>query len=171
MTRHPSLIRLRPVEPEDLQLLYDIENSPELWDAEESDAPYSKYALRSYIAAMESVHACGQLRLVAEEAATGRPVGLADLNAYSPRDAHAEVGIAILAEMRGRGYGAAALARLEEIAADRLRVHTLLARVGEGNTLSQRLFLGAGYIRTATLCGWHYTRGAYEDVLLFQKFF
>ncbi len=164
------MLRLRPLEPEDLQLLYTIENDPSLWDAEDSDAPYSKYALRSYIASMQSVHECGQLRLVAEEAETGEAVGLADIMGYSVRDARAEVGIAVLAVFRGRGYGQDALSLLEKIASERLRVHMLFARVGEGNEASRRLFLAAGYRHAATLPQWHYTRGGYEDVLLFQKF-
>lgn len=165
------MLRLRPLEPEDLQLLYTIENDPSLWDAEDSDAPYSKYALRNYIAAMQSVHECGQLRLVAEDTETGEAVGLADITGFTARDARAEVGIAILAAYRGRGYGQAALSLLEEIASERLRVHMLFARVGEGNRLSRKLFLAAGYSHAATLPQWHYTRGGYEDVLLFQKFF
>lgn len=60
------MIRLRPIEPEDLQLLYTIENDPELWDTANTDAPYSKYALKQYIASAQPLHVCGELRMVVE---------------------------------------------------------------------------------------------------------
>lgn len=37
---------LRPLEPEDLELLYTIENDPSLWDTSNTDAPYSRFALK-----------------------------------------------------------------------------------------------------------------------------
>ena len=43
-------LRLRPLEPEDLDWLYSIENDTALWDTSNTDIPYSRYALRQYIA-------------------------------------------------------------------------------------------------------------------------
>ena len=38
-------IRLRAIEPEDLDLLYQIENDSSLWDVGTTNVPYSRYTL------------------------------------------------------------------------------------------------------------------------------
>jgi diamine N-acetyltransferase len=43
-------IRLRAMEPEDLELLYQIENDREVWNVGVTNVPYSRYVLRTYIA-------------------------------------------------------------------------------------------------------------------------
>ena len=43
-------VRLRAMEPEDLDLLYKIENDERLWNVCTTNVPYSRYVLRDYIA-------------------------------------------------------------------------------------------------------------------------
>ena len=43
-------IKLRAIEPEDLDLLYHIENDVELWNVGTSNVPYSRYLLHDYVA-------------------------------------------------------------------------------------------------------------------------
>ena len=43
-------IRLRALEPEDLDLLYKIENDMKLWNVGATNVPYSRYTLHDYIA-------------------------------------------------------------------------------------------------------------------------
>ena len=43
-------VRLRAMEPEDLDILYRIENDMSLWDVGNTNVPYSRYALHDYIA-------------------------------------------------------------------------------------------------------------------------
>ena len=38
-------VRLRAMEPEDLDILYRIENDMSLWDVGNTNVPYSRYAL------------------------------------------------------------------------------------------------------------------------------
>ena len=40
---------LRAIEPEDLALLYEIENDPLMWEFGGTHVPYSEYTLRQYI--------------------------------------------------------------------------------------------------------------------------
>ena len=49
MTSIPT-IRLRAIEPEDLDLLYLIENDTRLWNVGTTNVPYSRYTLHDYIA-------------------------------------------------------------------------------------------------------------------------
>lgn len=167
-------MRLRPCEPEDLDLLYSIENTPDLWDTTDSDAPYSRYALKRYIAAAQSIHACGELRLVAEISDNAQgctAIGTVDLTNYSPLHARAEVGIALLQAFRGQGYGSEALRLLESFAVSRLRIHILYAHVSPKNLPSWNLFLKGGYQEVATLQDWLFSNGKYEDATLFVKYF
>ena len=43
-------IRLRALEPEDLDFLYTIENDVSLWNVGNANVPYSRYVLHDYIA-------------------------------------------------------------------------------------------------------------------------
>lgn len=45
-----KIVRLRAIEPEDLELLYLIENDIQLWNVGASNVPYSRYVLHDYIA-------------------------------------------------------------------------------------------------------------------------
>ena len=59
-------VGLRALEPEDLDLLYAIENDPGTWASTAHAAFYSRYVLKQYIAAAANdIFADGQLRLVA----------------------------------------------------------------------------------------------------------
>ena len=44
------MLKLRALEPEDLEQLYAIENNLDDWDYSCMNAPFSHYALRDYIA-------------------------------------------------------------------------------------------------------------------------
>ena len=58
---------LRALEPEDLPLLYTIENDPEMWDVGATATPYSRHALRHHIQAMGAdITESGELRFVIE---------------------------------------------------------------------------------------------------------
>jgi len=163
---------LRPLEPEDLALLYTLENDPELWDSANSDAPYSRYALKQYIAHAQPLHACGELRLVIEvagEAGRRETVGAVDLTSYNALAARAEVGIAILAAFRHKGYGEEALRMLEELVRSRYQIHSFYAHTAESNAAAIQLFKQSGYTQVARLTDWVFRAGRYEAALLFQK--
>ncbi len=101
-----SPVLLRPLEPEDLELLYTIENDATLWDVCDDTTPYSRYALRQYIANQpQDLHQCRELRLIIVERQTVAPIGIVDLVNYSPKNQRAEISIALLRHKRGKGYG------------------------------------------------------------------
>lgn len=162
---------LRAIEPEDLEWLYGIENDRTLWDVSSSNIPYSKFALKQYIAEQpRDIFLCGELRLVVCLKPGGRPIGLADITNFSPTDSRAEIGITIQAAEREKGYGRAVLGLLEAYARNFLHLHQFYAHVSrEHNPGSQKLFASAGYKEIATLPQWHFFRGQYEDISIFQK--
>ena len=102
-------IRLRAMEPEDLDWLYKIENDTTLWNVGATNVPYSRYALHDYIAnAANDIYIDKQVRLIIDDG-LGVPVGVVDLVNFDPRHLRAEVGIVIESKYRRCGYAAMAL--------------------------------------------------------------
>ena len=94
-------IKLRALEPEDLDWLYELENDRSLWDVGSAPMHYSRFALRQYIAAQpQDFFRDGELRLVVEADGQENPVGLVDLTNYSALDRRAEVGIVDMVALR-----------------------------------------------------------------------
>lgn len=164
-------MNLRAIEPEDLDLLYSIENDPDLWESSNSDAPYSRFALKQYIASGASLYSCGELRLIIEiNTENGKKaIGTIDLTSFSPQSARAEIGIAILKEFRGKGHGSRAIQLLEQLASTRFRIHSLYAFVSPKNLASYNLFLNNNYQIKAELEDWHFNNGKYENAIFFLK--
>ena len=105
-------VRLRALEPEDLDFLYRIENDEALWDCGTTNVPYSRQVLREYIlSARNDIYADGQVRLMAENEA-GEVVGIGDFVNFDPRHQRAEIGLVVPVEYRRRGYGSAIVGRL-----------------------------------------------------------
>ena len=75
----PVKVNLRAMEPEDLDLLYRIENDHELWSLGSTNVPYSRYALHEYMAnSTGDIYTDKQVRLIIENE-DRVTVGLADL--------------------------------------------------------------------------------------------
>ena len=169
MTNQPQ-IRLRAIEPEDLDLLYCIENDRSLWNVGATNVPYSRYTLHDYIAtSSDDIYADKQVRLVIENG-QGETVGLADLVRFDPQHQRAEAGIVVLNDHRRRGYAAAALQELADYAQRVLHLHQLYAVVDEDNRAACQLFLQSGLQQQAKLKEWLFDGHSYHDSWLMQRF-
>lgn len=162
-------MRLRALEPEDLELLYTIENDQELWDASGQTAPYSRYQLRDYIATNNSdIYKDGQVRFVIEE--DGEAVGLIDLFNFAPQHRRAELGIALLREAQGRGLAQQAIADIVNYARDVVGIHQIYAIVSASNNDSVRMLQRFGFTCRNELEDWLWTGEKYEKALVMQLF-
>lgn len=147
-------ICLRAVEPEDLDLMYRVENDTSLWEYGNANVPYSRYALRRYIEeTTHDLYADGRLRLVIS-VLSGESVGFIDLQNFDPRHGRAEVGIVLLPEWQRRGLGAEALSLLLSYAAGHLHLHQVYAVVSADNQAAMALFLRAKFKPSGTLSEW-----------------
>lgn len=161
-------VALRAPEPEDMDVLFRVENDESLWAVSCNAAPYSKAQLEQYI--RESVHdlfAEHQLRFVIE--CDGAVAGFMDLTDIDAIQAHAQVGVALLPEYRGRGVASAALGLLCRYADRRLRLMQLVSYVPLCNEPSLHLFEKAGFERVGLLSEWMWSGERFEDVILLQK--
>lgn len=162
-------IKLRAVEPEDLDLMYLVENDTELWRCGQTTVPFSHYALKQYIAeTTNDFFHDRQLRLVIEKA-DGTSVGFVDLQNYNPQHHRAEVGIVIVPEQQRQGLASEALRLLAGYVSVHLGIHQLYALVPEENEASVALFEKCSYKKTATLQDWLNSPTGWQSVVVFQK--
>ena len=108
-------VRLRAVEPEDLDLMYLVENDTELWSCGHNTVPFSYYALKQYLSEnTNDLYRDRQLRFVIETT-EGIGVGFLDFMHFDPFHLRAEVGIVVLAEQQRRGIATEALQLLKAL--------------------------------------------------------
>jgi diamine N-acetyltransferase len=163
-------MRLRAPEPEDLELLYKMENDTTLWSVGNATLPYSRYTLRNYLEQTNNdLYSERQARFVIE-LADGTVAGMIDLADYSPLDARAEVCIGLLSEHRGTGTAIEALTLLCEYAFGFLGVNQLYAYIPKNHEKSKKLFQKAKFSETATLKKWKREGEKFIDISLFQLF-
>ncbi|MBQ8673283.1 MAG: GNAT family N-acetyltransferase [Bacteroides sp.] len=161
---------LRAVEPEDLEILYTMENDSRTWDVSNFTVPYSRYLLKQYIEHSQcDMFADRQLRLMIMTRDEGRVVGTVDITDFSPMHWRGEVGIALLHECQGQGYAREALILLCEYAFDFLHMKQLVSHVLADNENSLKLFLSCGFAQCGLLKEWWRVGGKYKDALLLQK--
>ncbi len=163
-------IILRPLEPEDIDLLYQWENDMELWEVSHTKTPFSRYILAEYIKnTTKDIYTTRQLRLVIENEES-QPVGAVDLFDFEPFHLRAGIGILIHQEEdRQRGYAIDALKALSQYAAGSLGLKQLYANIASDNEASIGLFEKAGFKRAGVKKSWLKTRGGWKDELLVQK--
>lgn len=162
-------VRLRAIEPEDLELMYDIENDMSLWNVGSTNIPYSHFLLQEYITrSTGDIYTDKQLRLMIEVGQ--QTIGIIDLIAYDPRHNRAEVGIVIKEPFRNQGYGTQALRQLMDYSSSVLHIHQLYAYISPDNQYSVQLFRSAGFRQTAVLKDWLFNGETYSDVLFMQFF-
>jgi diamine N-acetyltransferase len=163
-------VTLRALEPEDLDLLYRIENDRTLWHVGITNTPYSRFALHEYLAnATGDIYTDRQLRLVIENAG-GEVVGMIDLANFSPQHNRAEVGLVIQQHYRDRGYGRAALLQIIDYVRRVLSMHQLYAFIDVENEGCLRAFTEVGFRDAGVLNDWLQESGKYHDVRLMRFF-
>lgn len=161
---------LRALEPEDLDLLYQVENDPSIWWIGGQKGPFSKFMLRHYLAnTTGDIYTDRQLRLVAAMKHNHIPVGIVDLTEFSPTHHRAEVGILVLPDFRGQGLSSDMLQLLEEYANEHLFLHQLYAYTPVCHDSSVALFRRAGYQEEHLLKDWICLKEGFCDAFLFQK--
>ena len=146
-------LTLRALEPEDLDLVHQIENDATLWAWGANCQPLSRYTIRQYLAEQHAdIYQDNELRLVVE--VDGKAIGLLDLTSFCPHHMRAEVGIVLLSKHHHQGWGTESLRQLAEYASQRLHLRCLYAYVAEQNAAAQALFQRAGYEAKGVLSRW-----------------
>ena len=126
-------VNLRAIEPEDLDLLYRIENDVRLWNVGTSNVPYSRYVLHDYVAHVTNdIYTDRQVRMMIENE-EGKTVGIVDLVNFDPANRRAELGLIILNDFRRQGYAMATLEQIHDYARRILHLHQIYGFLTENN--------------------------------------
>lgn len=163
-------LRLRAVEPEDLALMYRVENDTVLWKHGSASVPYSRYVLRRYIEESTcDLYADRSLRMVMTTA-EGVDVGFIDLQNFEPRHLRAEVGIVVLPEWQHCGFAREAVRLLICYASEHLHLHQLYVIVSVENGPAKQLFLQEKFKPSGILPEWLYKDEAcYVDACILTR--
>ena len=164
-------IKLRAVEPEDLDLLYFWENNPHLWHVGNTRQPYSRFALKQYIQqADQTIYESHQLRLMIEDLTTGDIVGAVDLYDFDIHHSRIALGLYIDAAYQGKGFATEALHLTENYVFSFLKIGQLYCHISEKNTASRTMFEKEGYEQNGVLKNWIRTPKGFENIIVFQRF-
>lgn len=163
-------IFLRAPEPTDLDFLYQFENDTTLWPVSLSVAPFSKDVLQQYLEnATADIYAARQLRLMVCKLDDHSLIGTIDLFDFEPMHQRAGIGIALLQQQRGQGFGAEALKLLLHYTSSILQLHQVYCSISADNDKSIRLFREAGFKEVGLRKDWLRTPGGWKDVVELQK--
>lgn len=170
-----ELLKLRALEPTDLELLYKWENNPEIWEVSSTLTPFSKYILHQYIEnSHKDIFESKQLRLIIElnKKNTSKPIGTIDLFDFDFYHQRAGIGILIACiEDRNKGYAENSLEIIHEYCKNHLHLCQLYCHIDEDNTGSLKLFEKIGYKISGRQKKWKKTSNGWKDVLFLQYVF
>ena len=163
-------IKLRAVEPEDLELLYEWENNNQYWIIRNTLTPFSKYTLKGYIEnSHRNIWESGQLRLMIELTETGKTIGTIDIFDFD--SFHKRAGIEILIADEGerrKGYATMALRSLIDYCFNTLLLHQLYCNILANNCESMDLFRKTGFREIGIKKEWINTSEGYLDEHMYQ---
>lgn len=164
-------VRLRALEPSDLENLYKWENNSELWHVSDAVAPYSRYILKEYIQnAPKDIYENKQLRLIIEQNLKGQneAVGAVDLFDYDPFHNRAALGIFIDANHQREGIGSDTIKVIKNYAFNYLQLNMLFCHIGEDNPASISFFKKNGFVISGQLKNWLKGLDGYIDSYVLQ---
>lgn len=162
-------IYLRALEPEDLSFLSSIENDENLWELSHTQAPYSQYILKQYLAnSHQDIFEAKQLRLIISNYEY-QPLGMIDLFDFDFKNSRAGVGILVQKlENRQKGYGKEALHLLINYCFTHLNLHQLYCNISEDNKASIKLFTNQGFEKVGLKKDWTFQNKTYKNEYLLQ---
>lgn len=162
-------IRLRALEPEDLEILYKWENDTRLWEYGNTMLPYSKFVLKQYIESSgDDIYEAKQLRLIIEEKASKQPAGTIDLYDYDPFHNRAGIGILIDDSFQHKSYATQAIYLMKNYVFDFLKLCQIYAFIPSMNVVSLHLFRKCGFVESGLLKEWNKMQEGRGDVFVYQ---
>jgi len=164
-----SVIRLRSLEPDDIDFLYQTENKIDLWEISNTTKPYSKYTLQKYIENSHlDIYTAKQVRFIIEDVKKHKITGLTELFDYDPIHMRAGIGIYIINKEQRKKYAENAVNILIDYCKTILRLNQIYCDIVSDNIASIRLFEKVGFKLSGTKRQWLNTANGFKDVLFYQ---
>lgn len=161
-------LKLRAVEPEDADMMYEAESDEAAWAYSDYLAPLSRELLRQYALTYDADPLrSGQLRLIIENENT--PVGILDIFDISSRHLRADTGIYLLPDYRRKGLGVRSLELAKEYCRKRLGLHQLSATIAQSNATAKHCYEKAGFRPTGIRPDWLRTSDGYQSATILSS--
>ena len=161
-------LKLRALEPNDLEMVYDIENDKSLWVYSNTTSPFSRHTLKKFI---ENSHLDiiehKQLRLVIAD--DDNSYGFIDLYDYDFINRRVGLGIIIFKKYRSKGIGLISLQLTEDYLLEHVPIHLVYANISSTNKESISLFEKSDFVNVGLKKDWIFYNNQFNDELLFQK--
>lgn len=164
-------VRLRALEPSDVEILYRLENDPAVWHLSTTLAPFSRFTLEQYILNSADIYTNKQIRFMIDAidlADHEETIGALDLFDFEPVHQRAGIGIIVTETFRGKGYASEALGLLIKYAFETLQLHQVFCNISPENQESLNLFRSKGFKMVGTKKEWNKVNNAWYDECLFQ---
>lgn len=161
-------IHLRPIEPNDIDLLYSWENNMANWEVSQSLIPFSRHSLSEYALAEHDLVRDGQFRyMICDQ--DMRSVGTLDLFQFNPMHRRCGIGILIAAkEDRRNNFAQDALETAIDYGWKTLNLKQWWCTILQTNEASISLFEKLGFERTGVKVDWISSGEDWIDLLDYQ---
>lgn len=146
----------------DLDILYRIAADLDSWEEREPSAPgpLTRATYDTWLGRTDDQTVVFVVDL------DGAAVGSASLFNMDALARHAEAGISLLPEVRGRGVGTAAIRQLVEFGFVRRNLRRIHLQAIASNAGALRSYAKAGFVEEGRLREHAWVRGRYEDIVL-----
>lgn len=162
-------VRLRPIEPWDVDKILDWENNHKNWRVSNTLVPFSKELIMQYINNAQDIYAVKQARFIITQIDDLKAIGSIDLFEFAPMHQRAGVGILVEEEHRGKGYATEALSLIDDYALNVVGIRNLFCNILEDNHGSISLFEKSGYVEVGRKIKWYNDQVDWLDEIMYQK--
>ncbi len=165
-------IKLRALEPEDIDLLYQWENDPDIWHFSNTRSPFSRFDIEQYVLSTnKDIYKDRQVRFMIDLISDTNPgtIGTIDLFEFDPGNLRAGIGIFIIPEARRNGYAGEAIQLVTDYAFKILNLHQLFCNVTSDNKKSIDLFQNLGFRLIGEKTDWLLKNNIWISELMFQR--
>lgn len=162
-------IKLRALEPEDLNFLFETENDYNFWEVSSTQKPFSKYILKQYLEnAHQDIYEAKQLRMVIVEKGSNENIGFIDLFDFNPQHRRAGIGILVLEKFQNKGYAFQAIELFLKYAFELIQLKQVFANIPVDNHKSISLFSKLNFTQSGIKKNWIFSEGKFKDVAFYQ---
>ena len=163
-----GVVKLRALEPTDLDLLYEWENDTRLWAVGSTLAPFSRAALWKFLQeSTGDIYASHEVHFVVETI-DSTPVGMLDLFGFDAHNSRCEIGVHIIPSHRRKGYALRALEIVKRYVFMHLGVNQLYATIPAFHAASVALFDRANFSEQHLMPQWVRQGGEMVDAVIAQ---
>jgi RimJ/RimL family protein N-acetyltransferase len=160
------IVSLRPRTDDDLDVLFEIAAELDTWEERSPEAPrpLTRDRFDARLARAADSDTGDNVSFIVD--VDGAAVGSASLFGVDWFARHAEAGITLLPDARGRGIGTAAIGQLVQFAFVRRNLRRIHLQAIASNAAAIRAYEKAGFVIEGRQRQHAWVRGAYEDIVL-----